>query len=995
MHQWTITIKGNFNYRHLCMFLIVAAFGVSFPGFSQNSPSKRDSAPSSKSEQISRLISTRCLECHASQMKGGLDLRTRESALEGGETGPALQPGNATKSLLIEQVYNEKMPPKQVLSDEEVELLEDWVTEGASYPETPLDPFTYTTDKRAGYDWWSIQPIRRPTPGTLAQNNEENPIDQFIETKLSQHGLDFSAPAPPRTLIRRATYNLIGLPPTPEEVAAFLDACEEETKAKGSIGDKAYEALIDRLLSSPHYGEKWGRHWLDVVRFGESTGFEVNHIVDNMWPYRDYVIQSFNEDKPYDQFVLEQLAGDSVGEGDVSVEVGMTFLVAGAHDIVGNQDAVQAAQIRANTVDEMIRATSESFMGLTVGCARCHDHKFDPIFQKDYYQYYATFGGVYHDNREVGTKEQKDVYREKSSPFRKEIEDLKKRKSEIQQTIIARAESKKDTYDANWPRPSVKRTGTEEIFEPVLARFLRITVEGRDNDPYSKTGFRMDEVEVWTDEALSRNVAAARNGGVAKGQNSKPGDFADAYGPGLTIDESFGASWIAAAPTLTLEFAKPEKVSRLFFSSDRPGALSETAHESTFIGEYRVEVSLNGTEWVPVADSYNRSPVNDKHRRKRYLDAETSDVERISLRDLVAEIRKVNGQLSKVSKLPSMYVGRLAQSKESFHLFRGGDPQQKGEEVFAASMAMLAGNTDPFTLKKETAEKDKRKALASWIVDISNPLPARVLANRIWHYHFGTGIVSTPSDFGFMGGRPSHPELLDWLASEILDPRHAIEDGTVSQVWKIKRLHKMMMMSKTYRQDSAYDTESAKIDANSRLLWRFPPRRLDSEEIRDSMLVIAGKLDMSMGGAGFRLYRYLRDNVSTYVPLDSFGPETYRRSVYHQNVRAARVDLMSEFDSPDCALPAPRRVTTTSPLQALTLMNHQFTMDMALSLAERISEEADGKSPRKQVDRAFQFVYLREPTSDERDACVKFTKEHGLNALCRTLLNTNEFVYLN
>lgn len=941
---------------------------------------------------IEHLLVNRCLECHGSLQEGGLDLRTREGALLGGETGPAIAPGTPNKSLLIDQVFNEKMPPKQILSDEEVELLEQWIAEGAAYPDKPLDLFAYTTNSRAGYDWWSLRPIKKIAPPGIADAPpawSEHPIDQFVLDGLSEKGLRPSPQASPATLIRRATYDLIGLPPTADETRAFIVACAAETGAENQVGDQAYAEMLDRLLASPHYGERWARHWLDVVRFGESTGFEVNHIIDDMWPYRDYVIRSLNEDKPYNEFILEHLAGDAIGPGDVDVEVGMTFLVAGAHDIVGNQDAVQAAQIRANSIDEMIRATSESFLGLTVGCARCHDHKFDPISQKDYYRFYATFGGVYHDSREVATKEQIRERRHQVGPLERERDGLNKEKSAIQKIILDRAASKVDKYDAIWSRPPVDRKGTEEQFETVKAQYLRITSEGRDNDPNARTGYRLDEVEVWTNAPESRNVAASRNGGTAQGNSTTPGDFAEAYDAGLTIDEAFGASWIATAPTLTLEFAQPEIINRVLFSSDRPGALSATANESTFIGEYVIEASLDGESWTRVADSHDRQPNNDRHRRKRYLDAETTQDEKQSIVALDNELRALGKKISAIPRFPRLRVGRLTQPKDPFHVFRGGDPQQKGEQVVSASMDTLSRAVDHYALLEDAPEQERRLALANWIADEQNPLTPRVLINRLWHYHFGTGLVSTPSDFGFMGGRPSHPELLDWLASEFSNP-----DDT-NQAWRIKRMHRLIMTSAAYRQAGTYDAKSAQVDVNSRLLWRYPPRRLSAEEIRDTMLAKSELLNTEMGGPGFRLYRYLRDNVSTYVPLETFGPATYRRSIYHQNVRASRVDLMSEFDSPDCALSEPRRVTTTSPLQALTLMNHQFTLDVAHALGERITERAAQEPHTSQSELAFELMFSRKPTSFEIRVSDELIEEHGLGALLRTLLNTNEFIYVN
>jgi hypothetical protein len=296
----------------------------------------------------------------------------------------------------------------------------------------------------------------------------------------------------------------------------------------------------------------------------------------------------------------------------------------------------------------------------------------------------------------------------------------------------------------------------------------------------------------------------------------------------------------------------------------------------------------------------------------------------------------------------------------------------------------LAKSTRSYELPADAPERERRLQLARWIVSTDNPLTPRVLANRLWHYHFGTGIVDTPSDLGYMGGRPTHPELLDWLASQLQ-----------SNGWHIKPLHKQIVMSKTYRQAGTYRDDCAKADANSRLLWRFPPRRLSGEEIRDAMLAVSGKLDTRSGGPGFRLYNYLRDNVSTYVPLDRTGPETYRRAVYHQNARAARIDLVTDFDAPDCAFPAPRRVGTTTPLQALTMMNHSFILDMAGFLAERAERESATADRAAQIRRAFVLALSREPSPTEIAAASQLIERHGLRAFCRALLNSNEFIYLN
>jgi len=347
------------------------------------------------------------------------------------------------------------------------------------------------------------------------------------------------------------------------------------------------------------------------------------------------------------------------------------------------------------------------------------------------------------------------------------------------------------------------------------------------------------------------------------------------------------------------------------------------------------------------------------------------------------ELADVNRRIAAVPTLSDWWVGTFRQPAGPFHIFIGGSPQRRGDPVTAGSLSTLSRVAKGYRLPASAPEGQRRLALAKWIVEKQNPLTPRVLVNRLWHYHFGTGIVATPSDFGFMGGRPSHPMLLDWLARQL----H-------TSGWRLKPLHRLIMLSQTYRQASGYRSAAAKVDGDSRLLWRFPPRRLSGEEIRDTVLEIAGKLNLKEGGPGFRLYRYVQDNVATYIPRDHFGPETFRRAVYHQNARAARIDLMTEFDSPDCAFATPRRTATTTPLQALTLMNHSFTLEMAAALAERLKQDA-GLKPSAQVERAFELAFSRSPDKSETTAAVGLIQKYGLRAFCRALLNASELIYLN
>lgn len=752
-------------------------------------------APIDFEKEIAPIFSQRCLRCHnAEEKKGKWSLASAaEFFKKRGGREDAVVRGDPENSLLLDLVsplgtHGAEMPKEgDPLTRDEVALVWRWIAEGAPYPEGVI----VQPRKRGDKSWWSLQKLRAP-----ATEGEGSPIDRLLLAKLKENGLAMNPPAEPRDLIRRATFDLTGLPPAPEEVDAFARACAGSPAA----ADEAYTALIDRLLASPRYGEHWGRHWLDVVRFGESTGFERNIIHDDAWPFRDYVIRSLNEDKPFDRFILEHLAGDQIAPGDPAVEVGTGFLVAGPYDNVGNQDVKAQAQIRANTLDDVITATGSAFLGLTIHCARCHDHKFDPIPQADYYRLQAAFAGVKQGARPLATAAERDAAARKRAPFDQEL------------------------------------------------------------------------------AAVKTELAA--------------------------------------------------------LTSRTPSAAEQSPEE--------------------------------KARQKELL-ARQADLEK---------------QVAKAAALPKAWIGLFDQPGAATYLMKGGDPQKHGEEIAPASLAVLE-SAPRYTLPLTAPEAERRLALARWIVAPENPLTPRVLANRVWHWHFGTGIVDTPSDFGYMGGRPTHPALLDYLALRLR-----------ANGWHLKPLHREIMLSQAYRQSSASRKDGADRDHDTRLLWRFPPRRLSAEELRDTMLAVSGKLDLEKSsGPGFRLYQYLNDNVSTYVPLDKVGPETYRRAVFHQNARASTVDLLTEFDAPDCAFSTPRRSSTTTPLQALTLFNHAFTVDMSNALAERVRAEA-GQESGAQIRRGIALAFNREPTGDEQSVAERVITAHGLPAFCRALLNSNELLYL-
>ncbi len=927
---------------------------------------------------IRPLLLARCAGCHgAEKPKAGLRLD-----IPGGAGAGVIVPGDASRSELMRRVLSEdpaeRMPPVgERLTARETGLLREWIESGAAWPRPAA---TTSEAKRADKaTWWSLQPIASPEPPTLKgvpRGWADSPIDRFVFAGLAARGLTPSPPADRRTLIRRLSYDLLGLPPTPEEVESFV----------ADRDPRAWEKLVDRMLASPHYGEQWGRHWLDVARFGESKGFEQNHIINNLWQYRDYVIRSFNDDKPFNRFIVEQLAGDIIGRGDPAIEVATAFLVCGPYDSVGNQDEVQQKVIRANTLDDLVAATSNAFLGLTVNCARCHHHKFDPIPTEDYYRMRAAFEGVTHAERVVATDSEKTAHQAKLQPLEARRADLTSRVMAMEKEIAARALERAGKQPA-YALTKVTRHFNEHRFAPVTTGYLRFAILATSDRPKSGENARLDEFEVWTVGESPRNIALATNGTKATGATQRRAEDvtgADTYGVELVIDGRFGERWFVGSPAqLTLAFPRPETIDRIVFSQDRTAAPdAPAAHLGAYVSEYEILVSTDGKEWRSIADSRQRPPLNEAQAVARHAAEVTSGEEAQQLQSLREELDALGREIKSIPPLPTVWAGKFAQPTVTTYVHRGGDPQRRGGDVKPSSLAVLDGTMEPFELATDAPEGERRRSLAEWIASDRNPLTARVIANRVWHYHFGTGIVDTPSDFGFLGGRPSHPELLDWLAHRLR--QHG---------WRLKPLHREILLSQAYRQSSDHREEAARVDAGARLLWRFPPRRLAAEEIRDSMLAVSGSLDRRMGGPGFRLYRYLEDNVATYVPLDRVGSETWRRAVYHQNARASLVDGLTDFDLPDNASAAPARIGTTSPLQALTQLNHQLTLDIATALGERIAREA-GPDDEARVRRAFARVFQRRPSPEEEADARQFISKYGWRAYSRALLNASEFLFV-
>jgi mono/diheme cytochrome c family protein len=920
---------------------------------SRSSPSAANaSRPDSVklAREAGAILIGQCLGCHGPEKKkGGLDLSRRTSALSGGENGPALVPGQSGESLLVERVVDGEMPPNGPLSKEQVTAVRAWVESGAAYPtETLAMP-------RAGADWWSLRPVHRVAPPRIegaGADRVRSPIDAFVLDGLKARGLRPSPEADRATLIRRVTFDLNGLPPTPEQVDAFVDDPDP----------MAYEHLVDRLLASPHYGERWGRHWLDVVRFGESEGYETNLPRASAWPYRDYVIRAFNRDTPFPRFVLEQLAGDTLNEAPASAADWLTpaatgFLVGGSHDIVGNQTVEGMLQQRADDLDDMITATGTAFLGLTIQCARCHDHKFDPIRQADYYGFQAIFAGVNHAARDVPAPDSAGR-RIEAAAIAAELARIDRRLDDSEPIAIPGRDA--PVRAVVNPRRNVER------FAPVRARMVRLTIlaTGEGNEPC------IDELEVYTtaagDGPSPRNVALASSGGTASASSEYQGNPSHKIAHLNDGRYGNGRSWIsrsAGKGVVTIAWPEPAPIDRVVWGRDREGAYGDR-----LATQYYLEAALETDRWQVVASSidrqsYGRSPV-----------AATSP----EGAGLLAKQAQLRDRLALLGATMKVYAGTFSQPGPTYLLVRG-DPTRKGPEVRPSAIACLRPSLE---LDSRVPEPERRASLARWIADPANPLPARVMVNRAWQYHFGRGIVATPSDFGFNGGPPSHPELLDWLASTY------IEGG-----WRLKPIHRLIVLSSTYCQSSRLDAKAEAVDRDNRLLWRFSPRRLEAESIRDAILATSGRLDTRMGGPGYNIWEKNTNYVAVYKPRAELGADDFRRMVYQFKPRSQPDPTFGAFDCPEAALVVPRRNVSTTALQALNLLNSRFVIGQAETFADRLQREA-GADPARQADRGFRLAFGRGPSVIERDAAVSLIGSHGTAAFCRALYNANEFVYV-
>lgn len=894
------------------------------------------------------IFEQHCQDCHSGeQPSSSLRLDHKASAFSGGELfGSKIIQRGSSESLLIEFISNPKhemrMPPEgEMLSQPEIDVLKNWISQGAIWPDG-VDQ-VQIADPR---EHWSFKPLKTMAEyGSINGKGIEpdNPnwprstIDLFIQEKLIEAGLKPNEEATRRDWLRRVTFDLTGLPPSFEEIIAFETSNEVD----------AYEHVVDRLLASPRYGERAAQHWLDVVRYADTHGFEVNTERPNAWPYRDYVVEAFNKDTPYNSFVYQQLTGDDDGH-----DAATGFLVTASVLLPGQigQDEPSKRLARQDALDEIVVNIGQTFLGLTIGCARCHNHKFDPISQADYFGMQAFVAGVEYEDRFIRDVESQRITNE----LRVKLHQQSHRLAEHV-----------PLFHSGEKRPPINARYNIDCFPSRKVDRVRLTVLATNRlEPC------IDELQVYDRNGV--NIAISSSGATVNASGSNTS--LDRHELRFINDGLFGnsRSWMSnedGAGWVEIRFPSAVEVDRVDWGRDRYSEFGDRLPT-----KYRIEGALENDDWFLLSDHTDRSDYDENGIRLPIL-LEGEDRERRS--SIVNEYDSILNELRKYGDGGRPVFAGVFRKPDDIHLLRRGDPEQPQQPIPPAVPSLFG----ELTLDRHSNDIQRRRALAEWMTRNDNPLTARVMANRIWQSHFGVGLVETSNDFGRNGTHPTHPELLDHLAFKFM------ESG-----WSIKAMHREIVLSATYRQSSIPNEKGNEVDVDVKLLWRYPLRRLEGEALRDSLLSSTDQLSFTMGGAGFDLFDK-RGGLTGFEPVEVLKSSNNRRMIYSHRVRRERDAVFGAYDCPDGGQSLPRRRESTTPIQALNLLNSTIVME----LTRKISNAIESSTPNNvslRIAEVYRRILGREPTQTELEQVEPFVQKHGLDILCRALFNSNEYLYV-
>jgi len=962
-------------------------------------------------KDVKPIFARSCISCHGpDKQKSGFRLDRKVDALKGGDMGVAIVAGKADKSPMIRFVSGSDsqlvMPPdrKKLLTAAEVAILKAWIDQGATWPD---DGSAIANPA----DWWSLKPIQKPTLPMLTDANKawaRTPIDAFIVAKLRDKGLKPSPEADRRTLIRRAAFDLIGLPPTFEEVEAFASDPDPQ----------AYEKLIERLLASPRYGERWARHWLDVVHYGETHGYDKDQPRPNAWPYRDYVIRAFNQDKPYGRFVKEQVAGDVLFPGTSDGIEALGFISAGPWDFIGHAEVpeskIDGKIARHLDRDDMIANTIGTFQSLTVHCAQCHNHKFDPIPQVEYYRLQAVFAALdrvdkrYDDDPAIAVKRLELMA--KRTTVRTELTALESKLVaqagaelvELERQMKLMGNAKPQAAEFGYHSALSAKQDVVKWVQIDLGKSIPVKkiVIRPCNDDFNMIGAGFGfpvryKMEVSNDPTFREGVLKVVDNTTADVTNpgTAPQSFEiEATGRYVRFTATKLAprlnDYILALAELELHTAEAKNAA---------AGMAVASLDSIEAPPRWRKSNLTDGIYAPHAGEKNGTLAELTAKREALIARVAGSEGAKKLAEFRAEIAKVESELQKLPPQKVVYAGTVHTGGGSFvgtgakggiprpiYLLSRGDVTKPTSLVTPGTLSAVPGPTATFDLPNDHKEGDRRAALANWLADEKNPLTWRSIVNRVWLYHMGRGIVDTPNDFGKMGQLPTHPELLDWLAAEFRNNGQSI-----------KKLHRSIMTSAVYRQSVAVNPAFDAIDGSNAYYWHMTRRKLEAEAVRDSILLVAGKLDFKLGGPSFQDFKVERPEHSPHYQYhlhDADDPASHRRSIYRFVVRSKPQPWLAAFDCADPSQAVDKRNQTITPQQALALLNNQLTVVMAKHFATRL--EPLGKTTGERITAAMRIAFGRNPTAAELKTLVKYAEEYGLANACRVILNLNEFAFV-